>query len=393
MVNSETLAFGLGCFYFNIAKFPSKDFTVADYISAIRNILEKSTSIDNFVSTASDSTLESIIKEDEKCYSKHGDRIYLYSTGLVICFDVYIPLRIQKDLWIELFNSPLPRINNTERFKVKIHYSSGYPIAFVEFTSSMSPKFFPSDSVIIIRKFIDKLFKDAKQNLLRFKVLGPSPFSSGFVVHQEDFVFSESKNPNVVTIENWLEETEIRRTKRSYIDLYEFKITAAQENSVLRIKDLIYSNIMEEADLFYGIREYNDQMIGTWHAIEQYLQELLELTASSNFFLQIKSFPKTYLVIQNLAMRLTELESEQILAEPSFKRDYRRLVEKKPRLLLEWHLKNSLEDLPQFPVHQLRELINLLESRRINFSEGFVVIISAILGGVVGAVITLFLST
>jgi hypothetical protein len=52
-----------------------------------------------------------------------------------------------------------------------------------------------------------------------------------------------------------------------------------------------------------------------------------------------------------------------------------------------------MENIPVYPTSQVREVITLLENRRSKTIDNFIVLISAVLGGIIGAILTLLVSS
>jgi len=86
---------------------------------------------------------------------------------------------------------------------------------------------------------------------------------------------------------------------------------------------------------------------------------------------------------------LAELESNKILANNISLQRYYSLSRVREPILKEYIEKDRGIDSFTYSSDQIRNLILLFQSQRSKKIEGFVVILSAILGGVVGALLTI----
>lgn len=289
-----------------------------------------------------------------------------------IGFDVTIPLHIQSEVF------PLGHNRTGTRFRVDISYAHGMPVAFVR---SFADGQDPSLSVAIVREFLNREFDKHLPvgNPIKFVCMGPSPAWIDFTLNTPEV--NEVSESDRVTIADspGYKSISLRITKQP-------GVTTLEE-----FYSFIQAVIAEPASVYYDL--VSDGNIGslTRQYIESQLQELVDLHRDS----RAKSFLKRIynggraandLMLEILAVDLEEKRatetSEERWAEirsPSAKRIIQPLFSRE--------IRRSGPDW----VSNARAVVDLLSARQSRSVELLGVIISAIVGGVVGASLTALL--
>jgi len=93
--------------------------------------------------------------------------------------------------------------------------------------------------------------------------------------------------------------------------------------------------------------------------------------------------------IRNSVISIAEYETSNIWTDYFINRDYKYLARiEKP--LIDSYFKELFDEFAKYPLKQLREIIDFLERCRTKTVEMIIIILAALIGGSVGALITFF---
>jgi hypothetical protein len=380
----NSILFGVGCYHFGLKKAIAPRMNGGDYIRELRKVLESIPNANNIkISASEDFETELVIEADEPI-SSMGDGVDFFppsSSDLEFSFELYIPERIQKNLF------PIsPRISlPTENFLVQIRDAIHFSVTFIELLNP-TEECNPSDAVVVVREFLERHFSEIKSELIEFESLGPSPFHSNFYLFDNKTRKSKSGaleyyGFDVVHIPNKGYDTiNFYFDKKIYSDLEE-------------AKDALFFQLSDELGLFYRAIHANALQIDHWESIEELLEELIERSKAKGIKAALEKFTQTDKQIQNLVVELSEFESNQIFNSFSIKSSYQNFMREGIKPCLDTQIKEAMENIPVYPTSQVREVITLLENRRSKTIDNFIVLISAVLGGIIGAILTLLVSS
>lgn len=373
---SDAAAFGVGCFQFTYQRPPPFTLRGADYLSALEEALESVSSIDK-IRIQADKLLEDLEVEIDSPFTeiKQGRHFFPQSPAqLDIRFEIFIPRRVQEDLfhW-----GPGPGALG-ERFRVQIHYSYFFPVTYVE-ALKPGPRFDPSDGVIVVRKFLARHFSEDTDNPISFEALGPSPFHAEFLLSGQDGVQREPTDDRLACV--------ITR-ERGYDTVEFFFDRTVYEDSEMA-KAAVFSELADELGLYYRVVHERLVQMVEWEAVQTAYGELLETYASTGLTARWKRIFTVYGQIQDVIIALSGFESSGLWREHELKSYYEGLLRGGKRPFLVSHLDEELGSIHNYPTAQFRDVVMLLEGRRAKLADALVVVLAAILGGSVGALIAL----
>ena len=126
-----------------------------------------------------------------------------------------------------------------------------------------------------------------------------------------------------------------------------------------------------------------------WEKLEAILNDILIVKTKKGinfFFYSLFLLPSK---IRNAIISIAEYESSNIWKDYFINRDYKDLTRiDKP--LIDSHFKVLFNEFAKYPLKQLREIIDFLERSRTKTVETIIIILAALIGGSIGALITFF---
>ena len=108
-----------------------------------------------------------------------------------------------------------------------------------------------------------------------------------------------------------------------------------------------------------------------------------------NFFKKL--FIRSELINEAL-VSLTEFESKDLYSQNIIQRDYSDLYSDKEEKHFQPFIDKELEERVDYPTKEMSQLVAFFESRRIKALEVLIFLVSAIIGGTVGALLTILLA-
>lgn len=363
--------FAIGCFHFSYSKPLPFKMKGNDYINDLKNALESITNISNLEIYCPDdyqNFSETITEID----SSFGLNLFPYlPTGSSIKFNIFIPERIQNEL--SVFGKKL----YTEHFSVNILYTYFFPFTYIELINpSQDPS--PSDSVAIIREFLQtQINKD--NNSIKFEFLGPSPFHADFSLSTGDF-------------KNSFEILECIPIKFKGYDSISFEYDPKIFNQISEAKEYFLDEVGDEFGLFYYITNGDVIRMYEWEKIQTLLDNLIELNKTRGLKYTWFRITQVYKLIQDITVILTEFEIYDIDFKFEINKELKNINRERSEGYLNEYLSDEINELRSYPTKQVKEVLNLIEDRRSKRIENLIALISALIGGIIGSLITLFFS-
>lgn len=369
----------MGCFHFAVKRKPPFKFKGLEYIKNIETSLRSIPNIDN---------IEIYFDEDFRKLSldvrgkilnlEDGEWSFPDVTFGVIKFEVYIPFRIQaklsreKEIYLTTF---------TEKFKVSVYQTYHLPVAFVE-TVNPSQECDPSSAVQIIREFLRQEFKNLKPGIIQFECLGPSPFHANFFIKNE--VIEESNKAN------W-------RFKTKYLigggyDNIEFYFNQEVFNNPEKAKEGLIEELTYEAGFFYYIQSLHVQKMHSWREIEKILDRLIYIHGKKLTKKGLRDFFIFPHLISKAFMSIVEFKVSEFSCSDSIRNDYNDVYSHQEEEYLKSYIDEQIKKDYSYPTEDMHKLIDFLEGRRTKTIEYFIALLSAILGGAIGSILTILLS-
>jgi hypothetical protein len=374
---STKKSFGIGCFHFGIKKEPPFQFSGKEYISELKKVLSNISNITD-IEISNDEDFESFEEKiTDPTPNLSEDRgYYPQAVFFEIKFKIYIPFRIQSEI------SDLPEKfldTYSENFKVTIMHSYYMPVCIIEcIEPTQKPD--PSTSVQIIREFIRKSFKTEKSDYIRFEVLGPSPFHLDCHLEPtKDFEEGEEEDWHFTT------EEKLKKGYNEVIIYYNQNLIEESEEALLYLED----TIRDEFGFFYMHIQMRNIKMHFWENIQENLDKLLAIQEEKG----IKGFKDRLLkrshLISQLFTGISNFEGLDIWTSSLRQNAYRETFSIKEQIIFQTFIDKELEDKMNYPAKQTSDLVSFFENRRVKDVEYFIVLIAAILGGTIGAILTI----
>ncbi len=373
---SKQKSFGIGCFHFGVNKTPPFDFKGSEYLIELNNALSKISSLTNLKIDTDEDFKKLAFSITETTENLENDEGYFpHSLILDVEFNLYIPYRIQAEITKteEKYLSTF-----TENFKVKIIQSYYLPVAIIE-TINPTEKNDPSDAVRIVREFIRRELTNTKSDYIRFECLGPSPFHCDF--------FIKPTKPDID--EDWLfsPETELKKGYDNLI-IYYNSDEIKDANEAL---EYLSTSIQDEFGFFYKCIQTRNAKMHNWQTIQENLNSLLEIQNAKGLKGIFQRFIKRPRLIGKLFTDIATFEGSDIFKSGMQQNEYKETFSVKDEIFFKTLIDKELEEKLDYPIKQTTDLIHFFESRRVKSLELITALIAAILGGAIGALLTISL--
>jgi hypothetical protein len=373
-------SFGAGCFVLSPKHETTFDITGAQYLEQVSQTLACAQGVGN-ISTAARDYFK------VQTYSLHGPlpRIHEAPTifppgdvGLWITFSLHILHRVQTELIGEEWEqSPGP-----EDFIVTM--TPGYfgPATFVE-PVNPPPEYPPSSAVKVAREYLNRELADNPKALLRFESLGPSPFHAEF--NLKAFIANGSNEPDRPSDWNVLSK---------YAGYEELTLTynpAAFRNlDAARIH--VFQTLKEQLGIAYMAIQEGQELEHDWHVVAAQVSALVEMHEARGvrpFVIRTLRVPQSIL---QATLSLANYEMSELGAKQRVKEAFDAEFDHTTHPCLRDQVQEYVDGLPEAPVDQFQRLVSMFDRYRSERLSGLTVILSAIIGGVVGSLLTILLS-
>jgi len=373
---SEKKYFAIGCFNFGVKKNPPFEFKGSEYLKELEKQLSKISNLTNLLIETDDDFSDYKENISKKIINiQNGNGSFPNPLILDIEFDLYIPFKIQAKLgggkkkYLRTY---------TENFKIRISNSFYAPVAVIECINPKK-KNAPSSAVQIVREYIRNEFKEKKSDYIRFEYLGPSPF------HLDCFLIPEKPKNDT----EWLFKT-TEFNQKGYDELTIHYNNEEFENADEAMFNLVPS-IIDELGFYYSFQQERVHKMREWSSLQKKLNKLLKIEKSKGILGVYKKFFLRQKLIGKLFIGIATFEGQNIYGDNFFKNNYKQTFLIDEDVFFKNFIDKELAEKQEYPIKQISELINFLESRRVKSVELTMTIIAAILGGVVGALITIYM--
>lgn len=372
----EPTAFAIGCFHFGVKKEPPFTLSGKQYVDELTTFISLVPSIEfldiDFDDNFSDATLDIDAGEVILPIMEGDDYFPAPEFGIVV-FTVRIPYRVQSSL-IGVAEKFLDTY--TEDFLVQIRYPYHWPVAFVQpFNVSEFPD--PSTAVQVVREFLKQEFSKVSSDWIRFEYLGPSPY------HVRCYI-----SPNPSTPDSSKARVSSTRAYSRGYDRIDFFYDKSSFEDDSEVREFILSEIENDLSLFYKLVQLDNIRDSEWDKLRTLLGELIRLQKRSGWRGHLERLLKSQSVINEIFIDLANFESSDMSLESFTRREYETSFLSE----LSSVFKNDVDKVKNskltYPTQEISKLVQFFEDRRNRAVETRVVIIAAILGGIVGSVIT-----
>lgn len=368
------LAFAFGCFHFGLKKSPESDLTIRSFMREVEDSLKAVPNVDNIQIDCDPEAYDKTVSLSGEPFDIRVGAPYPYLPDGKITFDVLIPLGAQREL-LKGISSGSPQ-TFTERFRVEIFYEYHFPIAVFQLMGSTS-KSQPSDAVVIVRELLQREFQRQQESLVDFQFLGPSPLHA-------DFYLTAKNADNELA--PWSLDLDIEY-RRGY-DKYDFSFNRDVFASAEEALDNLLIDMLSELDVHYLLVWIEQKNINKWDGIDTLTGSLVDLYQREGFKAFFARTFKATRSVNDTFVALAEFEGAVILSDNMLRNSYRTVYSSDTTPYIREIVDRRMEDRASYPTDQVRALLQLFETRRLNALELRVVLISAISGGVFGGLVS-----
>lgn len=372
---TEEITFGIGCFHFWPVRPSPFTMDFESYVSAVDDALQSVQTITNIEIDHGGSEV-AIDVAHELLQLSDGEDFVPHPSYLEIRFNVYIPFRIQE----KLYETELPPEVFAENFRVEIRYAYHGPVCFIEPVNPTEPAR-PSDAVRLVRDYLEQEINSGDTGV-KFDVLGPSPFHANFRLYPIETA-PEARIERVFTPQY---------TNTPGYDEISIAYSKSAFPTIDEARTKFYDASEQEFGLFYQIVLCRAQSLSAWEKIDGIMVELVDLQGKRKLAARLKNTLLRGKYIRELFTNLIIFESKQVEAQSFISNSYRDSYSNDERSFIKSYVDEEIAQQPSFPTKQANELALFLENRRSKSIELLVVLLSALVGGIAGSVITILVS-
>ncbi|WP_457807628.1 hypothetical protein [Kushneria sp. EE4] len=366
------ISFGVGCFNFGVNESVPRRLSVSQFVTDVKRALEAIHSINNISIECTNSDELDLRFNDPIPSLKEENAFIPHLYFFSVSFDLYIPARVQREVTGNIFF----REANAERFRVFCQNEFDCPIAFI-WPIKDDPDDSPSSSVVVVRKYLESEFKKL-DGYVTFESLGPSPYHANFQL---------CPKPETEKVQDIFEAKALAvrgyNKVKIYYDTGEFG-SAEDAFSALR------SLLGDELDVFYEIVRTRNERSRVWVRLQEIMEDLVTKEGLS-FWGQLQALRKRRRQIHHAHQQLVEFETLRVFSQQRLQKLVNDLYKSGEPEILKTEVKSKLEELEELPTSELGRLLAFAENRRSKSLEMGIVLLSSLLGGAAGSVITRFL--
>ncbi len=374
----NSLAFGVGCFHFGLNRSAPFDFDGKTYLTELEASLRSINNVKSVEIKYSDQLRATKLHiEHPHEQIGEGTNWFPYWGYMLVRFELHIPSRVQAELAGVENESALETF--TEDFRVDIKHVYHSPVAIIR-PIDPKGKCRPSQGVEVVRKLLEVEFGRTGTNGTRFEYLGPSPFHADFYIEfSPDTGFKSAAFKAFRTPSLGYAETTF------YADPNLFDTLEEAEHALL-------SEIGSEFDLFYYSEQMRIEEMNSWQEVEAKVRGLVQAQRPSAFWKRVRQAFRLPRLLSEAYAGILEFEALSLMNGDDWQRSFNSTYSPERDGYIKDLVLLSEKDHYKCPVQQRMSLLTFLESRRLQHTQNFIVLTSALLGGVAGSVITLALS-
>lgn len=366
------ISFGIGCFHFGLRSQGPFTFIPERYRTLLAERLQRISAVNNLVVAIGDS--DSVQMHGGSLPTlESGDGFFPAFDECAIHFDLYIPERIQRELAADSQFIP----SGAEQFRVHLQYHIHGPVTFVELLN-VKHSDHPSTAVQVVREFLKREWA-REPSEFTFECLGPSPFHADCHLQSTTAFPADS---DAILFEA------LRMNLGGYSDLYFSYQRDDFTDSALAL-DALMDELGWELSLFYEAERRAVRSYERWSDIEAQILALTEDVVAPGVRARIGNRLTRGRDLARLQKNLVHFEAERLVEKHQSEQAFRHMYDTDRPQYLRESLEELLKDAPVFPTTQMTHLIGFLEQRRSQALELAVALLAAVVGGVVGALITL----
>ena len=366
-------AFGVGCLHFSSKGGTEKEITVQEYIDEVRSSLERLSNVSDVEIFFDENVKEEKVDISESTHMNDGDPCHPHIPLFELSFSLYLPRRVQG----EVINREQEFLGtNTDNFRIIFKHDWHGPFTIVECVGAGKDSS-PSTAIQIVREYLKREI-DSSNGILKFDFVGPSPFhASFFLSHCEQKEYGGSSN------------FELTHEKLPGYDNLKFEYQKSKfESEDIAFQSLIYE-LSGEIAFFYELKTMSSRRIYSWAGIQNNLHNLLEVEDEGYKKTLSDRFLKKPRILNDLNREIGIFKGQEIFDKNIRDQHYFNIYKsEKHNIYLKHFIDATLDNWTSFPIKETSEIVSYFEGRSNKSLELTVIFFAAVLGGAVGAAIT-----
>lgn len=380
----EQLTFGVGCFDFASMRPAGEKVELRSHIAGIHSALSSINNISSIHIDENDDPLFEApeIPESRRTLREGGDPLGS-ATYRRIKFEVIIPTRLQEQVLEPLGWSHL----NSQRFSIEMLSPYFMPVAYV--TPLDSPEPDPALAVVLVRRFLEREFEKMSQRTIAFDFLGPTPF------HGEFFILPiKDATSELASLFGHDQETKmlVDRMKTTHYDRFEIVYDPSHYGEVWDVFAEVRRKMSEELGLFYRIKMFDSQKQLRWTDLSTRSDRLVEELNQRGLTGIWRRLVRARHELSEVMLEVANLESDVVHWNQHLRRGHRTLSESAFPGWLSGPIEGAFESSFEMPTQHLNSTLQLLEVHRVRTSQSTQLLISSLMGGAVGSLLTALLT-
>ncbi len=371
-------AFGAACFVLSPKAQPPFQLKGSEYLAQVAATLSLAQGISDIEATAAPYFESETFSVDSPLpLIEEGPTVFPPTDGdLWITFWVHIVDRVQKELLGKA--RPLPEEGSLpEDFFVTMTTGFHSPVAFVE---PLDPPagYDPSSAVMIVREYLKRELAAHPKAQLRFECLGPSPWHAEFRLK----VFQQ-KTPIDVAPADWswtskyagYDEIDVTYNPKAFLSLEDAEVT-------------VHMALKEQLSVAYYAIQTRLELEEGWEQLQGQVTALADTHRARGFRNYLRRTFRVPKELIDATLALTDYELMELQSLRSVQSAYQSHYEHEDHPCVAKQVEEYVNEVKPLPVDQFKRLVELFDRHRAERFAGLNVLISAILGGIVGAVLT-----
>lgn len=368
------IVFGAACFNFGVYLNKTGDVDAGKYVSLIEKALYESDHVlRGSIVFEYDDTFEFKVNKDESLELLKNGGGFPLPMFFKLQFDISIPKHVQDEINKKFHFD----IEIDKPVRVKIVETFYGPVAFVLLDSDSIDD--ASSAVILIREYLKKHLLNKSVYL---ESIGPSPFHA-------DFSLSTAEG------EKQIEELDVngfsvKTLPRKGYDHICFKYSSSKFANEQEAIDELLDHISGEFSFFYLVSKFRVKKIHAWEEIDSLYNQLVETSINANWWARTKLVLSPHgKLTQQLLNKLTSFEmmavSQAEALNESYDSEYSKGLPTYLQDVIDKEWKRRSES---YPTKQISYFLEFHEKRFMQIWQTALLAISALVGALIGAVIT-----
>ena len=367
----EAIPFGVGCFYFVPTERAPETGQSARYIELIRAALEAIPNADNIVIDGGEDPDPLLLPLKGSWPSLDEPVFNAYPSYLNIDFDLYIPPRIQE----QVLNPLGEELVGSEHFHVELVYRD-MPLVMVTATEPGGWRA-GSTYIMLIREYLKR---ELDSSVVGLSVLGPSPFHSDFLLK----LVQQQERPLVVGRE---------QPTFGYSQHWCRYASTSHDKSTRQALSAVLAELTPELTTFYEACQRRQLLMRAWEKIEEPVRATLLAEGSGCWRDAIVNRLRQSRSIRLVTARLARFEMDRIFEHQILEGALDHTYSVPGRAYLREEVEKAVNRMGEYPIEEVYRLIEFLEGRRSKQVELLVVFTAALVGGIVGSILTWLLGS